>query len=71
LNRNYSVLFVDDEINILNSLDRGLMDEDYKCYFALNGKKALEILEKEQICVIVSDMRMPEMDGLTLLKLVK
>lgn len=67
----YSVLFVDDEINVLNSLERGLLDQEYKCFFALSGKKALEIMEKENICVIVSDMRMPEMDGLTLLRIIK
>jgi YesN/AraC family two-component response regulator len=64
----YSVLFVDDEVNILNSLQRGLMDEEYKCYFASSGKEALKLLEKTKISVIVSDMRMPEMDGLKLLK---
>lgn len=67
----YSVLFVDDEVNILSSLKRGLIDEDYTCFFASSGKEALEIMEKEKISVIVSDMRMPEMDGLALLKTVK
>jgi len=66
----YSVLFVDDEVNILNSLRRGLMDEEYTCYFAISGKEALEIIEKKEIHVIVSDMRMPEMNGLELLKIV-
>lgn len=66
--KNYSILFVDDEINILNSLKRGLMDEEYTCYFASSGKEALAILEKTKMSVIVSDMRMPEMDGLKLLK---
>lgn len=66
-----TVLFVDDEINILRSLERGLMDEDYECIFANSAKEALSILEKQSINVIVSDMRMPEMDGLQLLKIVK
>lgn len=65
---NYSVLFVDDEINILSSLKRGLIDEGYTCFFASSGKEALKLLEKTKISVIVSDMRMPEMDGLKLLK---
>ncbi|MDD3413861.1 MAG: response regulator [Lachnospiraceae bacterium] len=64
----YSVLFVDDEVNILNSLKRGLIDEEYQCYFASSGREALEILKKTKIGVIVSDMRMPEMDGLKLLR---
>ena len=65
------VLFVDDEENILSSLRRGLIDEDYECFFASSGKAALEIIENKVISVIVTDMRMPGMDGLTLLKEVK
>lgn len=66
-----AVLFVDDEINILNSLKRGLIDEEYECCFASSGKEALEIMKNKTISVIVTDMRMPEMDGLTLLKEVR
>lgn len=66
-----SVLFVDDEENILSSLKRGLIDEEYKCFFATSGKAALEIMNKNSISVLVTDMRMPEMDGLTLLKIAK
>ncbi|MEL7656809.1 MAG: response regulator [Bacillota bacterium] len=64
---NYRVLFVDDEPNILSSLRRGLMDEEYYCFFASSGKEALEIISKEKIAVVVTDMRMPEMNGLELL----
>ncbi len=65
---NYSVLFVDDEIHILSSLRRGLIDEEFTCYFAESGKAALELMEKKPVHVIVTDMRMPEMTGLVLLK---
>ena len=68
---NYSVLFVDDEVNILNALKRGLIDEEYTCYFASSGKKAIEIMHQVKVAVIVTDMRMPEMDGLHLLRIVK
>ncbi|ADQ06394.1 response regulator receiver protein [Caldicellulosiruptor hydrothermalis 108] len=67
----YTVLFVDDEENILHSIKRALMDEEYRCLFANSGNEALQILEKEKVNVIVADMKMPEMDGLTLLKIVK
>jgi CheY-like chemotaxis protein len=63
----YRVLFVDDEPNILNSLRRGLAEEEYFCHFAGSGKEALEIIKSEKIAVIVTDMRMPEMNGLELL----
>lgn len=66
-----TVLFVDDEVNILHSLERGLIDVEYNCVFVNSGRKALQYLEQNPVNVIVSDMRMPEMDGLTLLKIVK
>lgn len=65
------ILFVDDEPHILNALRRGLVYEEYECFFAENGEAALKILEQQKICIIVTDMRMPEMDGLALLKIVK
>ena len=70
-NEEGAILFVDDEENILKSIRRSLIDEPYAMYFADSGKKALEILENEDISVIVTDMRMPEMNGLELLEIVK
>lgn len=66
-----TVLFVDDEKKILTSLKRGLLDEPYETLFANGGKEALEILMREEVHVIVTDMRMPEMTGLDLLRIVK
>lgn len=66
-----AVLFVDDEEKILTALKRGLMDEPYETLFASSGKEALEILQDKQVHVIVTDMRIPVMDGLELLRAVK
>lgn len=68
-----TVLFVDDDEIVLRSLERGLLDESeiFDQLFAKSGQEALEILEKEQVHVIVTDMRMPGMDGLDLLKIVR
>ncbi|MDH7599583.1 MAG: response regulator [Sedimentisphaerales bacterium] len=66
-----TILFVDDEEKVLKSLQRGLIDEPYECLFATSGKEALEILENHEVHVICTDMRMPEMNGLELLKIVK
>ncbi|HBG25501.1 MAG: hypothetical protein A2Y10_14550 [Planctomycetes bacterium GWF2_41_51] len=66
-----TILFVDDDKLILSSLKRGLIDEPYHLLFAESGKEALSILEKNEVHVIVTDMRMPEMLGLELLKIVK
>ena len=66
-----TVLFVDDEEKILRSLKRGLIDESYKSLFAKSGKEALEILKQNEVHVLVTDMRMPEMSGLELLRIAK
>lgn len=57
------LLFVDDEENILKALRRLFRGAEYKTYFANSGMEGIEILEQEQIDLIVSDMRMPQMDG--------
>ena len=63
------VLFVDDEPNVLRSLNRLLIDEEYTLYTAESGREGLEILEREpDIQVVVSDYRMPEMNGVDFLK---
>jgi len=64
-----TILFVDDEPNILSGLKRMLrsMRKSMNLQFAENGPAALEIMAAEKIDVVVSDMRMPGMDGATLL----
>ena len=66
-----TVLFVDDDDVILKSLERGLLDESYNKLFAKSCKAALEILQREEVHVVVTDMRMPEMSGLELLRIVR
>ena len=66
-----TVLFVDDEERVLSCLKGGLLGEPYKTIFAKSGKEALEILENNEVHIIVTDMRMPEMGGLELLRTVK
>lgn len=67
------LLFVDDEENILEGLKRLFrpMREEWDMFFAGGGEQALELMEREHIDLIVSDMRMPKMDGMQLLKKVK
>jgi len=65
----HTVLIVDDEIDILKSLNRGLHLEPYQKLFASSGAQALEFFaQEESISVIITDMRMPGMNGLELLK---
>jgi HD-like signal output (HDOD) protein len=65
------VLFVDDEINILKSLRRELFQSDFEILIANSGKEGLDILEKEDVAVVVSDVKMPNMDGIQFLQIVK
>ncbi len=64
-----TILFVDDEPNILSGLKRMLrsMRKTMNFQFAENGLEALDIMASEKIDVVVSDMRMPGMDGAALL----
>lgn len=62
------VLLVDDEPHILTSLRRLLRTEGYSLRTAEGGEAALALLEEEPADVVVSDMRMPGMDGTALLK---
>ncbi len=64
----HSILFVDDEKAILKSLQRLFIDDDFKLYFAQDGKEALKIMYENNIEMVVSDMRMPKMNGHQLLK---
>jgi phosphoserine phosphatase RsbU/P len=66
-----TILFVDDELDILSSLNRFLRREPYRKLFAENGFKALDLLEANDVSVVVSDLRMPEMNGLELISEVK
>jgi HD-like signal output (HDOD) protein len=63
------VLFVDDEPRVLEAIERTLfqLDTDWEVNFAESGAAALTLLEHTPCDVIVSDMRMPGMDGAALL----
>ena len=67
------ILFVDDEPMVLNGLQRTLrkMRRDWDMTFVGSGREALDVLGKKPMDVIVSDLRMPEMDGGRLLADVK
>ena len=64
-----NVLIVDDETPFTESLQTGLeaKNSSYKIVTAENGKAALEILDKTTVDLVVTDLRMPEMDGFELL----
>lgn len=65
------ILFVDDEKQILSALNRVFIGQEYNVFTAESGEKALEILRGENIHLLITDIRMPKMDGYQLLKSVK
>lgn len=66
-----TLLLVDDEANILSSLRRLLRPAGYVIHTAESGRAGLEILEREPVDLVISDMRMPEMTGAQFLEQVR
>lgn len=66
-----TVLLVDDEESILNSLRRLLRSQPYEILLADSGARALEILKERPIDLVMTDARMPNMDGATLLSQIR
>lgn len=66
-----SILVVDDERTMLSLLEKILSQDGYHVYLATNGREALAVIEKQHVDIIITDMKMPELDGFGLLKIVK
>jgi response regulator RpfG family c-di-GMP phosphodiesterase len=63
-----TVLCVDDESNILKSLQRLLQDPSYQLLLANSGEEALTLLANNQVDLVLSDMRMPGINGAELME---
>jgi len=61
--RTPSILFVDDELPVLKSLKRLALDESWSVFCANSAEEGLAVLQQQPVNVVVSDMRMPGMDG--------
>ena len=61
----YNILICDDQPDIVNALKIYLAPEGYNLFEAFTGQQALEIVQKNEIHLIILDVMMPEMDGLT------
>ncbi|HMK36009.1 MAG TPA: sigma-54 dependent transcriptional regulator, partial [Desulfomonilaceae bacterium] len=67
----HRILIVDDEPNMLHMLGAILAQDGFETHCAPNAKQALELAEKHQFDFILSDVRMPGMDGIQLLEKLK
>lgn len=70
----YNILLVEDEASIRENIQEGILWESYGFHIekvASNGEQALEILEKVHPDILLTDIRMPFMDGLELSRIVK
>ena len=65
------ILIVDDDINVLKSLCRLLVDEDFKLLTANSGEDALEVFKKENPAAVLLDLKMPGMDGMETMRELK
>ncbi|MDE2027169.1 MAG: hybrid sensor histidine kinase/response regulator [Candidatus Omnitrophica bacterium] len=66
-----NVLFLDDEQNVLNAVNRIFMDEPYGVAVARNAQEAMDIMQREKIKVVLSDQRMPDISGIEFLHQIK
>jgi two-component system NtrC family sensor kinase len=66
------ILFVDDEINVLRSLERVFLEENYEILTASTGTEGFSVLQTvSPVQVVISDYRMPGMNGVDFLKEVR
>lgn len=70
-NTTQTVLVCDDEKDIANAISLFLKSEGYDVKTASNGKEAIEILEREEIHLVLLDIMMPVMDGVTALSKIR
>lgn len=61
----HKILLVDDEKNMLAMLERVLKKDDTEILKAVSGKEAIKLVKKEQPHLVIMDLQMPEMDGIT------
>jgi len=66
-----SILVVEDEPSTLEELCEFLREESYEVMGAADGKEALELFEQRPFNIVITDVRMPKMSGLELLRQVK
>ena len=65
------ILLMEDEVSVAQGLKMVLLDEGYEVDLAMTGKSALDALSYKNIDLLVADLRLPDMDGMDVIKRVK
>lgn len=65
------ILVVDDDRLMLTSISKKLIENGYEVCTADNGEKAIELLQYKSIDLIISDIMMPKLSGITLIKILQ
>src|SRR5215470_16769301 len=60
-----TILVVDDEVDVLEMIEMGLRSAGYEVLLADSGELAIEIFERQRPDLVICDIRMPGMDGIT------
>ena len=69
--REFTILIVDDEPNVISALQRSFARYNYHILTALNGKDTLELLTTAPVDLLILDLKMPVMDGVAVLQKVR
>lgn len=67
----YNILICDDEKDIVNALKIYLTNDNYKLFEAYDGLEALDVIENEEIDIVLLDIMMPRLDGISVLAKVR
>ncbi len=67
-NETTNILIVDDDVDVLQVIDVALKDMDIKTVLSTSPHQALELLDKESFDIIITDLKMPDIDGVELIR---
>lgn len=67
----FKILIAEDDVNLNRLINKNLTDRGYSVVSALNGKQARAVFDSQKPDLLVTDIMMPETDGITLVKLIK
>ena len=69
--KTHTILIVDDEVRLRKALERSFRQEGYQTLAAASGEEALALLKKEKVDLVIADLVMPGMDGISLVRTIR